>query len=287
MKRKIQGLIGFLKLIRYDIAGTIGLAAILFTVAIAILAPIIGMHDPLDQNLKEACLPPSLAHPFGTDEFGRDLLSRIIWGSRISLGVSVASVAIGATVGVVIGLAAGYLGGITDEIIMRLTDVWLSLPYFLLAIVIVSALGPGLFNSLLAIALALVPSYIRLVRGTTMSVKEEDYVKAAYVLGNNSWRRLFLHILPNILAPIIVLATLNIAGSILSLAALGFIGLGAQPPTPEWGSIISASRAYIIVSPHLFIFPGIVILVTVLGFNLLGDAMRDILDPRLRTQIKR
>jgi ABC-type dipeptide/oligopeptide/nickel transport system permease subunit len=232
-------------------------------------------------------LAPSLAHPFGTDEVGRDLLSRIIYGAQITLSISFAAVALSTLVGVGLGLISGYFGGLLDEGIMRLTDIMLSLPYYILAIVIVSALGPGLINSMYAISLSQVPGFIRVARGAVLSSKEEDYIKAAYVLGNPGYRVLLWHIFPNIAATVIVLFSLRIADAFLALAALGFIGLGVQPPTPEWGTIISGARQYLLVAPHLFIFPGIALLITVLGFNLIGDSMRDILDPRLRGLIKR
>jgi peptide/nickel transport system permease protein len=287
MNKRIQRFMGFLKLLSEDMTGALGLVIVAVFVLLAFLAPAIAPADPLEQNLENIRLAPSLEHLMGTDEFGRDLLSRVVHGARISLSVSFAAVVLSTAIGVIIGLFAGYFGGILDEVTMRLTDVLLSLPYFVLAIVIVSALGPGLTNSMLAIAISHTPSYIRLVRGSALSIKNEDYIKAAYVSGNSELRILFFHVLPNIMAPVIVLTTLHIADAFINLSSLSFIGLGAQPPTPEWGTIVATARAYLLVSPHLFVFPGLALLTVVLGFNLLGDAMRDILDPRLRGLIKR
>lgn len=257
-------------------------AVIVVIVASAILAPFIAPHDPNEQRLLMRLAPPSKEWLFGTDQFGRDMLSRVIYGSRLSLVAGVVSVSIGLIFGIPLGLAAGYFGGIWDEVIMRCMDILLSFPYLLLAIAIVSALGPGLFNSMMAIGIWTMPVYCRLVRSSVLSVKERDYITAAHATGTGHIRILVAHVLPNVLGPIIVLSTLRIADAILAIASLGFLGLGVQPPSPEWGTMLSNSRLYIELAPHTLVFPGLAILLTVLAFNILGDSLRDYLDPRLR-----
>lgn len=260
-------------------------AVIVVIVASAILAPFIAPHDPNEQRLLMRLTPPSKEWLFGTDQFGRDVLSRVIYGSRLSLVAGVVSVSIGLIFGIPLGLAAGYFGGIWDEVIMRCMDILLSFPYLLLAIAIVSALGPGLFNSMMAIGIWTMPVYCRLVRSSVLSVKERDYITAAHATGTGHIRILVAHVLPNVLGPIIVLSTLRIADAILAIASLGFLGLGVQPPSPEWGTMLSNSRLYIELAPHTLVFPGLAILLTVLAFNILGDSLRDYLDPRLRKLI--
>jgi peptide/nickel transport system permease protein len=257
------------------------MAIVLLAVVTASFAPLIAPYDPLKANLREMLRPPSLRHPLGTDELGRDILSRIIYGSRISLTLGVVSVGIGLMGGLPLGAVGAYYGGAADLVIMRFIDILLAFPAILLAIVVVSILGPGLYNAMIAVGVAQLPIYARLIRSVVLSIKEKDFVEAARALGaGDSWI-LFRHIVPNAMAPIIVQATLNIASAILSAAALGFLGLGAQPPTPEWGTMLSKGRVYLRVAPHVTTFPGLAILLTVLGFNLLGDGLRDALDPRM------
>lgn len=262
-------------------AALIGLAAVLLGTLLAILAPTIAPHDPVKMDLKVSRQAPSSENLLGTDELGRDILSRIIYGFRISLTIGLVSVAVGLSFGVLLGAPSGYFGGWLDIVVMRVIDVMMSFPTILLAIIVVTVLGPGLYNAMLAVGLAQVPLYSRLVRGLTLKLKGEDFVDAARALGANDSRIIFRHILPNCLSPLIVQATLNIASAILSAAILGFLGLGAEPPTPEWGAMLSSGRLYMRVAPHISIFPGLAIMVTVLAFNLMGDGLRDALDPRM------
>jgi len=259
----------------------IGLVLIFLDAAMAIFAPLIAPYDPVEMNLSISRQPPSLQHLLGTDELGRDILSRIIYGFRISLTIGIVSVGVGLSFGLLLGTPSGYYGGWLDIVTMRFIDVMMSFPTILLAIMVVTILGPGLYNAMLAVGLAQVPLYSRLVRGVILKLKGEDYVHAARALGATNFRVLFRHILPNCLSPLLVQATLNIASAILSAAALGYLGLGAQPPTPEWGAMLSKGRLYMRVAPHICVFPGIAIMVTVLAFNLLGDGLRDALDPRM------
>ncbi len=262
-------------------AALIGLVAVLLGTLLAILAPIIAPYDPVKMDLAVSRQAPSLQNLLGTDELGRDILSRIIYGFRISLTIGLVSVAVGLSFGVLLGAPSGYFGGWLDIVVMRVIDVMMSFPTILLAIIVVTVLGPGLYNAMLAVGLAQVPLYSRLVRGLTLKLKSEDFVDAARALGANNSRIIFRHILPNCLSPLIVQATLNIASAILSAAVLGFLGLGAEPPTPEWGAMLSSGRLYMRVAPHISIFPGLAIMVTVLAFNLMGDGLRDALDPRM------
>lgn len=257
-------------------------SVILLFVICAIFAALIAPHDPNGQDLLQRLKPPSARWIFGTDMFGRDILSRVIYGSRFSLVAGVVSVGIGLILGIPLGLVAGYFGGVLDEAIMRVMDVLLAFPYLLLAIVIVSALGPGLVNSMLAIGIWTMPVYCRLVRVSVLSTKERDYISAARAIGMGHNRILVRHVLPNVMGPIIVLSTLRIADAILAIASLGFLGLGVQPPSSEWGTMLSNARLYIGLAPHTLLFPGLAILALVLAFNILGDSLRDHLDPRLR-----
>jgi len=257
-------------------------AVIVLFVMLAVFAPFIAPHDPNEQNLLMRLNPPSKKCFFGTDQFGRDILSRVIYGGRFSLVAGVISVSIGLVLGIPLGLVAGYFGGIWDEVIMRCMDILLAFPYLLLAIAIVSALGPGLFNSMMAIGIWTMPVYCRLVRASVLSVKDRGYIAAAHATGVGHVRILVRHILPNVLGPIIVLSTLRIADAILAIASLGFLGLGVQPPSPEWGTMLSNSRLYIELAPHTVVFPGLAILLNVLAFNIIGDSIRDYLDPSLR-----
>lgn len=276
----------------------LGMALIGMLVLIAILAPVIATHDPIQSMIGQpgysgrlpgrppcihllGCPAEEQQHFMGLDLNGRDLFSRIIYGTRTSLVVGFTSVAASIFVGTFFGLVAGYAGGWIDNVIMRFMDVLLAFPSLLLAIAIVTVLGPGLQNALLAIAIVAIPAYARLARASVLSIKELDYVTADRALGAKPARILFVHIFPNALTPLIVQGTLGIGTAVLDAAALSFLGLGAQPPTPEWGYILSESRSYVFTAPHLVFYPGLAIMLTVLGFNLLGDGMRDALDPRL------
>lgn len=262
-------------------AALIGLVAVLLGILLAIFAPVVAPYDPVKMDLRASRQAPSSQNLLGTDELGRDILSRIIYGFRISLTIGLVSVAVGLSFGLLLGAPSGYFGGWLDIIVMRVIDIMMSFPAILLAIIVVTILGPGLYNAMLAVGLAQVPLYSRLVRGLTLKLKSEDYVDAARALGAGNTRIIFRHILPNCLSPLIVQATLNIASAILSAAMLGFLGLGAEPPTPEWGAMLSSGRLYMRVAPHISIFPGLAIMITVLAFNLMGDGLRDALDPRM------
>jgi peptide/nickel transport system permease protein len=250
---------------------------------VAIFARQVAPRDPILVTPANRLLPPSREYPFGTDELGRDVLSRLVHGARVSMTVGLISVTVALTIGVTFGLVAGYFGGWVDNIIMRVIDVLLAFPGILLAIVIAGALGPGLRNVMIAVGIFSMPSYARVVRGSTLAIRELDYIEALRALGGRDGRILFRHILPNVAAPVIVLSTLGVATAILSAAGLSFVGLGAQPPTPEWGAMLSQARPYLRNEWWMATFPGLAIAVTVLAINLLGDGLRDALDPRLST----
>jgi ABC-type dipeptide/oligopeptide/nickel transport system permease subunit len=262
---------------RLAVAGGALLALFLL---IAAAAPWVAPHDPLTQDLYGRLSPPSAKNWFGTDDFGRDILSRVLHGARVSLRVGVAAVAIALVVGAAIGLTAGYRGGLLDNVLMRLMDLMLAFPSILLAIVVVAVLGPSLNNAMLAVGIVSIPQYARLVRASVLSIREQDYVTAARALGAGDARIILTAILPNCVAPLTVQATLGMAGAILDAAGLSFLGLGAQPPTPEWGAMLSGGRDFILSAPWVLTFPGLSILLTVLAFNLLGDGLRDALDPK-------
>src|SRR5262245_48240049 len=260
-----------------------GLVLVALVAAAALLAPALAPHDPdAIDTTRRLSRPFTGGHLLGTDEFGRDLLSRLLHGARISLAVGLLATALAAVAGSLFGLLAGLVGRWVDQAIMRGIDVLMAFPYFLLAIAIIAALGPGLVNGMVAVAIVNVPFYGRLVRATVLGVKRTEYVEAARALGVSEVRLSVAHILRNCLAPVIVAVTLNVGGMITALAGLSFLGLGVQPPTSDWGSMLAASRQYINVAPHVAALPGIAIFLTVLGFNLLGDGLRDALDPRLR-----
>jgi len=263
---------------RLALAGMVALAVFITT---ASLAPVISPYDPVKMTLEDNLAPPSQGHLLGTDELGRDILSRIIHGAQVSLTIGLVSVGVAFVIGVPLGAVAAYRGGWSDSLAMRLMDILLSFPPILLAIVVITALGPGLFNAMIAVGISLVPIYARLTRGMVLHFKEQEFVEAAKMVGASDIRILFRHIMPNCIAPIIVQSTLNIASAILSAAALGFLGLGAQPPTPEWGAMLSKGRVYLRAAPHISTFPGIAIMLTVLAFNMVGDGLRDALDPRM------
>ncbi|MBX3013404.1 MAG: ABC transporter permease [Caldilineaceae bacterium] len=263
--------------------GRVGLFIIGLTIIVGALAPVVNPYDPtIDSNLAEARFAPSLDHPFGTDRLGRDVFRRVVHGTRISLTIGFVVVIFTSVTGTILGLIAGYFGKTLDTVIMRLMDILLAFPSILLAISIVAVRGPGVFNTILAVAIVGVPGYARVVRAMVLSLRERDYVDAARMIGVSNLRIMFVHILPNSLSPIIVQMTLGVGGAILFAAALGFLGLGVQPPAPEWGAMISDGIPFLRQSPHLVFFPGTAIMLTVLGFNLLGDGLRDALDPQLR-----
>jgi peptide/nickel transport system permease protein len=250
---------------------------------VALLAPWVAPYDPIEQDLYNRLTPPGFDHPFGTDDFGRDILSRVIFGTRISLRIGLTAVFIALVVGTAIGLTAGYFGGNLDQALMRLMDLMLAFPSILLAIGIVAVLGPGLENAMVAIGVVAIPQYARLMRASTLSVREADYVQALRALGATDLRILWTAVLPNCLAPLIVQATLGLATAELDAAGLSFLGLGAQPPTPEWGAMLSGGRELILSAPWVLTYPGLAIFVTVLAFNLLGDGLRDAFDPKTLT----
>ncbi len=262
--------------------GVLGIVFIGILVLVAIFAPVIAPHDPLEQNIMTRYQAPSSEHLLGTDEMGRDILSRIIYGSRISLQVGLFSIGIALVTGVFLGLIAGYYGGVLDMVIMRIMDIMLAFPAILLAIAIVAILGPQLRNAMLAIGVINIPRFARIIRSSTISIKESEYIAAARMMGANDFRIIFHHLLPNAMAPLIVQTTLSIATAILEAAALSFLGLGAQPPTPEWGAMLSDARSSLQRAPWVATFPGLAIIFGVLGFNLMGDGLRDALDPKMK-----
>ena len=285
-----------LRNLRHSPSALLGSTVIGALVIIALFAPLFATHDPIKTMIgvpgetgrlpsKPPCIPilgcEEPQHILGLDLNARDLYSRVIYGTRTSLSVGVITISLSIIVGTALGITAGYMGGRADNVIMRLMDVVLAFPALLLAISIVTILGPGLTNALLGITITFIPQYARLSRASVLSIKEQEFVVAVRALGASPLRIVLAHILPNSITPIIVQGTLGVGTAILDAAALSFLGLGAQPPTPEWGQILSESRNYLFTSPHLVFFPGIAIMITVLGFNLLGDGMRDALDPRL------
>ncbi|MFW5994364.1 MAG: nickel transporter permease [Halanaerobiaceae bacterium] len=267
-----------LKRNRLAIAGIIFILALF---VIAALAPVIAPHNPYQTDFFKTLEGPSSEHLLGTDDLGRDLLSRIIHGARISISIGFISVAIGLAVGVPIGAISGYYGGKIDIIVQRFVDIMMAFPGMLLAIIIVSVMGVGLVNAMIAVGIVSIPTYIRLVRGSVLSIKNNEFVEAAKALGVSEAKIIFKHVLPHCLAPIIVQSSLQVGAAILWAAGLGFLGLGAQAPIPEWGAILSQGRGYIRTAHHVTTYPGLAIMLTVLGFNLFGDGLRDALDPKM------
>jgi len=263
-----------------------GLIILSIFILVAIFAPLIAPYDPLAQDLEGKFAGPSLAHPFGQDELGRDILSRVIYGARISLTAGLAAVAIATVAGTIIGLLAGYFGGYTDSIFMRLMDILLAFPSILLAIIVVSVLGPSLVNAMLAVGIVFIPQMARVVRSAVISVRERDYIEAERALGASNTQIIFSGILPNSTAPLTVQATLTLATAILDIAALSFLGLGARAPTPEWGAMLTdafkSGFGVFVTGQHALIFPGVAIALAVLSVNFVGDGLRDALDPRRR-----
>lgn len=268
--------------LRKNKGSLLGLILTLFILIVAIFAPWVAPYDPLEQSIMDALQPPSSQHRFGTDELGRDLLSRIVYGARITLRVGLISVGIAGTLGVVLGVLAGYMGGWVDFAVMRLVDVMMAFPGILMALTIMAILGPGLTNLMIAVGISSTPSYIRVTRGAVLVIRDIEFVQSARALGCNDFVIMFRHVLPNVLAPVIVLATTGVANAILSAAGLSFLGLGVQPPIPEWGAMLTFSRLYLRMAPWTAIFPGVAIMLTVLGINMFGDGLRDALDPKLR-----
>lgn len=260
----------------------VGLGIVLFFIVLAIIAPLIAPYSFKEQVLADRLLAPSSEHWFGTDDFGRDIFSRVVYGARISLWVGFSSVLGSVVIGTGLGIVAGYYGRWVDAIISRVFDIMLAFPSILLAIAVVAILGPSLQNALIAIAIINIPNFGRLVRSKVLSVKQEEYIMAARAVGMKDSRILFRHILPNSISPVIVQATLAIATAIIEAAALGFLGMGAQAPTPEWGKMLSDSKQYLMQAPWTLFFPGMAIMLTVLGFNLMGDGLRDVLDPKMK-----
>ncbi len=263
-----------------------GLLLVLAFLIIATIGPYISPYDPYKINFEEMLQPPSFKHPFGTDEYGRDIFSRVLHGARISLTVGIITLSISVPLGVFLGLISGYYGGVVDEIIMRITDIFLAFPGLILAMALSAAMGSGIVTVMIALSLVWWPYYVRLARGQVLSIKESLFIEAAKALGLNDFWIMVRHILPNIISPIIVLATMDMGGVILTAAALSFIGLGAKPPTPEWGRLVADGQPYFPEYWWYVFFPGIIIFLTVLGFNLLGDGIRDALDPKIRRSIE-
>ena len=258
----------------------VGLAVVVFFIAVAVAAPLLAPYDPLATDWRAVRKPPSFLHLFGTDELGRDVLARLIWGARSSLMAGLVSVSIAVGVSVPLGLVSGYLGGAVDGLLMRVIDAMLAIPFLILAIALAAFLGPSLTNAMIAIGIAQTPIFTRLTRGQVLAVKHEDYIEAARAVGNSHRRIVLRHILPNVLAPILVQATLAIAAAIIAEAALSFLGLGQQPPAPSWGSMLNSAAHFIAQAPWMAVWPGLAIFSLVLSFNLLGDRLRDALDPR-------
>jgi peptide/nickel transport system permease protein len=268
--------------LRRNHAAVAGAIILALEIILAVGAQTFAPYSPIEQDFSVALQGPTHAHLFGTDDVGRDLLSRIIHGARISLSVGLISVGIGSIAGVILGVIAGYYGGVVDTLLLRFMDVLLAFPGILLALAVVAVLGPGLYNVMIAVGFGGIPAYTRLARASTLSVRERDYVLAARAIGCPNGRIMGRYILPNVIPPVIVLATLGIAGAILTAAGLSFIGVGAQPPSPEWGAMLSLGRQYLQRAWWVTVFPGLAIMLTVLSVNMVGDALRDALDPKLR-----
>ncbi|MGO0122410.1 nickel ABC transporter permease subunit NikC [Desulfothermobacter acidiphilus] len=262
-----------------------GLVMLSIVVAVAVLAPYLAPNDPVKVDLQHRLAPPSAQYPLGTDHLGRCLLSRLIYGARVSLSTAALALVAILVLGLPLGILAGYCGGWVDNLIMRLVDILLAFPGLVLALVIAGTLGPGLLNVMLALTLVWWVGYARVIRGMVLAVKEKEFVLAARACGTSRWGIIVRHILPNVLSPVIVLATLDMGKLILAISGLSFLGLGAQPPTPEWGAMLNDGRPYLQVAPQLTLYSGLCIMTVVLAFNLLGDGLRDALDPRLTTRL--
>jgi peptide/nickel transport system permease protein len=261
-------------------AALVGLAVVLFFIALAVLAPLAAPYDPLVTDWRAVRKPPSALHLFGTDDLGRDVLARVIWGTRASLMAGLVSVSLALAIAVPLGLLSGYLGGVVDGLLMRIIDAMLAIPFLVLAIALAAFLGPSLMNAMIAIGVVQTPVFMRLTRVQALAIAHEDYIEAARAVGNPHSRIVLRHILPNILAPILVQATLAIAAAIIAEASLSFLGLGQQPPAPSWGSMLNTATRFLSQAPWMAVWPGLAIFSLVLSFNLLGDGLRDALDPR-------
>ncbi|MDY6989524.1 MAG: nickel transporter permease [Thermodesulfobacteriota bacterium] len=259
----------------------LGLVIIVIMILAALLAPLLTPHDPLDQHLDEGLSRPNWSHPLGQDRFGRDILARMLYGARISLWVGVSTALVSLVIGMMIGATAGFLGGVFDEMLTRVIDILLAFPGILLALVLMALLGPSLNNVILALCLVGWVGYARLARAQVLSIRERTYITAARSVGATQSRIICSHILPNILPPLLVEATFGIGGAIVGEAGLSFLGFGVQPPTPSWGAMLNEGRQFLLIAPHLTTFPGLAIMLVVLGFNFFGDGLRDMLDPRL------
>jgi peptide/nickel transport system permease protein len=285
-----RGFLSQLRVLRRSPLMTVGLVVVGLVVLMAILAPVMGTRDPIQQNLAMANRPPawqargSLQAPLGTDQFGRDVWSRIVYGARISLAIGTAAALLGALVGVTAGLVAGFYGGKVDILVMRIVDLNLAFPLILLALAIAAILGPSLQNLILVMALTTWMIYARVVRGVTLSIREREFIQAARAIGVGDLRIMWRHVLPNLLAPVMVIFTLELARVILMESALSFLGVGVPPPTPTWGRMLAEGRNLLTTAPWIATFPGVAITITVLGVNFFGDGLRDLLDPRLRKQ---
>ena len=268
------------KIILRNRLATLGLIIVVIACVTALFAPSLATHDPLEMNLPKRLLGPSAEHFFGTDIYGRDIYTRILFGTRIAMHVALGAVLLAAAIGVPLGAISGYAGGWVDAVTMRFIDAFLAFPGRLLAIALVAAMGPKFFTLYLAIGITSLPGYTRVVRASVLAQKEKEYVEAARMTGESGWRVLFLQVLPNCIAPILVLVSLDFAHAILVESSLSFLGLGFPPPAPSWGLMLSEARGYMELAPHVAIIPGLVISIVILGFNLLGDGLRDVFDPR-------
>jgi ABC-type dipeptide/oligopeptide/nickel transport system permease subunit len=283
-----EKILEFYKQFKKNRSALFGAYIVIGLILCALLAPVLTQYDPLIQNLDHRLIPPmwaeggTLSNILGTDDFGRDVLTRIVYGARISLVIGIISVSISMLFGILMGAFAGFFGGLTDLIIMRVVDIMLSVPAILLAIVIVSILGPDLFNAMIAIGIVGIPTFARIVRSSVLAEKEKEYVIASRVNGSSEFRLILKVVLPNCTTPIIVQATMGFASAVLEAAGLSFLGLGAQPPTPEWGAMLADSLQFITTASWMIIYPGIAIFLTVMGFNLVGDGLMDVLDPKLK-----
>ena len=271
-----------LRRLRRNKLAMLGLAIVIILILIAIFAPLIAPYDPIARIKADSSLSPGKAYFFGTDLLGRDIFSRVIYGSRISIEVGIVAVGISVVIGLFFGALSGYFGGVSDTVIMRMADIFFAFPYILGAIVIMTVLGPGIVNIFIAIGILGWASFARIFRGSILSIKNKEYIEAARALGASNYRIITKHIFPNSMAPIIVFATMNVGVAIIVEAALSFLGLGVQPPTPSWGKMLAESLDYIDIAPWMMLFPGLAIVITVLGFVLLGDGLRDAFDPKLK-----
>ena len=282
MKNRKNGYYEFLSRFKSNRAAVVGGVVVIIYIGIAIFAPIISPYDPYQESLPERIQGPSKTHLLGTDELGRDVLSRIIIGARVSLMIQLASVILALVVGVILGALSGFYGGLVDRIIMGFVDILMAFPSIFLAIIVIAVIGPGLTNVIFAAAAYSIPQFARITRASIMSMKEAEYIEAARAGGETDFSLIYLYLLPNTFAPVIVQTTLRLATILLTVSGLSYLGLGVQPPTPEWGAMLSMGRTYILTAPHVATFPGLAIMLAVLGFNLLGDGLRDSLDPRLK-----